>query len=288
MKFKTNDLLLTIKRALPLIHPDKKSFLRRLWKITVKNSFGSLTDSLQVALELANSGYAKRHQEIKNFYQLLGVIKTLNYIDLLEEKLALRQARKRGNRKIQRPKIIPSSQCFIKTLKRLECEGKGKIVLLLLVMLSSGRRAVDIIRIQSNMVTPRDQSRYEVFIPFDKINFGSVRFIIDFRAIPKQWRPTSIAAMDNFFCAELRESNRPFKEIKIGNLCRSVKSFNPHALRSLLALHLTQLGMSDIRIMKIVGWKDSRSLGLYRRLDREEILGHDLGKLVESLNSVRS
>ena len=182
-------------------------------------------------------------------------------------------------------KKIPGSVCFVNTIKALEYSNKGKFSLLLLIMIDSGRRAVDIMRIESHLVSQIGTYKYETTVPFDKKSASQIKFRIDFNAIHPKWRPAPLEAIDRMFRAELSKEIKPFSVCKSNNLSRLVKNFHPHGLRSLTTLHLTSLGLPDRRIMDIVGWSDVRSLYLYRRMNREDIEGVDLEVLVRRVNS---
>ena len=240
--------------------------------------------SWTISESLAKCGLVKRHQEIKQFYNLLKVIRQLDYVDLLEEKKALRLARQMGNKKVALIKKIPSSSIFKNSIKSLEKSNKGKYSLLLLIMMGSGRRAVDVMRIESDLVVPIGTFKYECKLPFDKMRAGEIRFRLDFNAIHPKWRPASLESIDNMFRAEISREKRPFYICKSKNLSRIVKNYHPHGIRTLTTLHLTSLGLPDHRIMNIIGWTDHRSLTLYRRLDREDIEGEELENLVRRAN----
>ena len=269
-----------------MIHPSKKYSLTRLLKIIFNNFSGrnGCLSSWSVAETLARGGLVKRHQEIKQFYNLLRVIHRLDYVDALEEKKALRLARQMGNKKVAVAKKIPGSLCFKNAIKDLERANKGKFSLLFLLMLGSGRRAVDIMRIESSLVDQIGKFKYEIIVPFDKMCAGQIKFRLDFNAIHPNWRPAPLEVIDQMFRAELNTDEKPFYICKSKNLSRMAKNFHPHGIRTLTTLHLTSLGLSDNRIMKIIGWSDIRSLILYRRLSREDIVGGDLEVLVRRVN----
>ena len=237
-----------------------------------------------ISESLAKCGLVKRHQEIKQFYNLLKVIHRLDYVDSLEEKKALRLARQMGNKKVALIKKIPDSSTFKKSIKSLEKSNKGKFSLLLLIMMGSGRRAVDVMRIESDRVVPIGIFKYECKLPYDKMRAGDIKFRLDFNAIHPNWRPAPLETIDNMFRAEISREKRPFFVCKSKNLSRIVKNYHPHGIRTLTTLYLTSLGLPDHRIMNIIGWSDIRSLTLYRRLNREDIEGEELEILVRRVN----
>ena len=221
---------------------------------------------------------------MKQLFNLYSVFRPLNFLDQLELKKFIRTARAAGNRKAKKNKIIPSSSNFIGAVKKFDRMNKGKIALLLILMISSGRRAIDIMRINSSQVTYLGHYKYKIFIPFDKKNDHEIRFIADLEAIPPIYRPTSLENLDSALKAEFNSDLYPFKSCSNKNISRML-NFHPHSIRSLVAIYLTSLGLDDDRIKSVAGWKDQRSLVLYRRLERFEIEGRELGILINMANS---
>ena len=279
-------LIKIIVKAQPLLSKSRKSSLNLLLKFIAshkKSHLGNWISIEWLAHRLAHSGHVKRHQDIRQLYRLAGVIKPLNFIDELQLKRFLRMARIAGNKKAKNPKIIPDGNAFIKTIRALDRQGKGKVALLLILMLSSGRRAVDISRINSLLVRPTGRFKYSIILPFDKKNPNEIKFKIDFNSIPSCYLPTCVSRIDQSFRAELQGSVFPFEICGSKNLSRLCK-FQPHSLRCLFAINLTLLGFKDEVIMRIAGWRDLRSLQLYRRLARFEFEGRDLEWLVMKAN----
>ena len=207
----------------------------------------------------------------------------MNFIHQLELKSFLRIARQAGNKKAKNKKIIPTSSSFKSTLRELDRSDRGKLALLLILMVGSGRRAIDIIRLNSSRVFSIGKYKYKAFIPYDKKNPDEISFKIDLNAIPKSYLPTNLLNIDRMFRAELEREFFPFENCSNSNLSRKL-NFHPHGIRSLVAIHLTHLGMDDDKIMAIAGWKDTRSLQLYRRLGRFEFGQVTLSELVRKAN----
>ena len=286
MIVKISELSKVICKARPLLPTCRQSSLKFLLKLitSFKNKFnGDLISIEWLANNLALCGLVKRFQDIRQLYGLAGVLKPLNFLDQLQLKKFLRIARSAGNKRAKNPKLIPSGKVFINTIRNLDKSGKGKAALLLLVMLSSGRRAVDVSRVNSLLVRPIGKYKYSVVLPFDKKNAKEIKFKIDFNAIPASYLPVDLEKIDQSFRAELQASIFPFEVCGSKNLSRLFK-FKPHSLRSLFSINLTRLGFEDGRIMKIAGWRDLRSLQLYRRLGRFEFVGKDLPWLVKKAN----
>ena len=229
------------------------------------------------------SGYCKRFQDIRQLFNLASVISPLNFIQQLELKKFLRMARQAGNKKTKNKKIIPTSSVFKSTIKELDRSDRGKLALLLILMAGSGRRAIDIIRLNSSRVFSIGQYKYKVLVPYDKTNSEEISYKIDLNALPPSYLPTNLHTIDQAFRAELDRELFPFENCSNTNLSRKLK-FHPHAIRSLVAIHLTSLGLEDGSIMAIAGWKDMRSLQLYRRLGRFEFGQLELCELVRKAN----
>ena len=112
--------------------------------------------------------------------------------------------------------------------------------------------------------------------------------MIDFRSIPFGFVSQSVEEIDKEFRDLFRTSSRPFRFLTCKNLSRKIKIFRPHSIRSLVAIHLTWLGMSDDRVMAVVGWRDARSLELYRVVPRDDCLtGANLDWIIEKANRLR-
>ena len=275
-----------IIKARPLLPQCRKSSLNSLLKLinAFKHKFGHNLISIEwLAHHLAHSGLTKRFQDLRQLYRLAGVIKPVNYLDELQLKKFLRLARCAGNKKAKKAKLIPSGESFINAIKNLDRQGKGKVALLLLVMISSGRRCVDVTRVNSLHVHPIGLYKYSVLLPFDKKNHNEIKFKIDFNAIPDSYLPTNLEKIDRSFRAELQSCIFPFESCASKNLSRML-NFQPHSLRSLFAINLTALGFRDELIMKITGWRDLRSLQLYRRLGKFDFVDKDLDWLVRKAN----
>ena len=286
MLVRISQLLRIIIKARPLLTRCRQSSLNALLKLitSFKHEFGSNLISIEwLAYHLAHSGLVKRFQDLRQLYKLAGVIKPLNFLDELQLKKFLRLARGAGNKKAKRTKIIPSGKIFTDAIKKLDRQGKGKVALLLLIMVSSGRRCVDVSRINSLQVRSIGSYKYSVLLPHDKKNPSEVKFRIDFNAIPISYLPTKLENIDQSFRAELQSCIFPFEACASKNLSRLL-SFQPHSLRSLFAINLTSLGFRDEVIMKITGWRDLRSLQLYRRLGKFDFHGRDLDWLVRKAN----
>ena len=280
-------LLKIIKKAMPLTPRSRKSSLSQLWKLVLNHDSASNSSLVSVdwlASQWSMSGLVKRFQNIRQLYNLVGCIRPLNFINQLEMKYYLRKARLFGNKKSKNKKIIPDATAFKDIIVKLDREGDGKIALLLLLMASTGRRAIDICRIKSTQVRPAGKFRYRIVLPFDKQNSDSVSFMVDFRAIPESYRPTKLERIDGVFRAEINSSLFPFEICANKNLSRKLK-FKPHSIRSLMAIYLTCLGMEDESIMNIQGWSDIRSLQLYRRISRFEFEDRSLEWLVRRANA---
>ena len=151
------------------------------------------------------------------------------------------------------------------------------------MMLCSGRRAIDIIRIESGRVCRLGRYKYKIILPHDKKNDHEIEFVANLEAIPPTFRPTCLDKINSVLVAELNRESWPFKSCADKNLSRSL-NFHPHGIRSLVSIYLTLLGLSDEQIMRVVGWQDRRSLLLYRRIERYEMGGKSLDELIVLAN----
>lgn len=243
--------------------------------------------SWKLARKIATTGLSKSSNEIRQLYDLLDAIRPIGFIEKLEMNKALRLAASTPRISF-RKKTIPSSLDFINTCKKLKGQGKELEKLTLLVLLASGRRTVDITRLDSARVCSKGQYKYQFVLSRDKKNRRKVVAKIDFSAIPEKWRPDDLGKIDRAFNRALKLDNRPFSKMTSKNFNRLVVNFRTHSIRSLLALHLTRNGLSDDTIKSIIGWRDERSLKLYRVLTREEAINcPSLDHAVSRANFIR-
>ena len=273
-------------KASVFIHKNNKATLKRILKLSKTSASvnAKYLETSSLALALSLSGLAKRIQEIKIFYKLVSLIRPLTYIENLEEAWAVRSARRAGTRKKKNIKVIPEPAAFIQTIRKLHADKKYGLVWSLLVMAASGRRYADVCRLEGSRIKQIGRYKYSCEVSQDKMNASPVKFRLDFQAIPPAWRPASLGKIDAYFRDFAGRASWPGKYIAKQNIARQISLFHPHGLRSLLAIYLTSLDVEDEKIMKIIGWKDMRSLMLYRRLSRGEIVGASVEKCVRKAN----
>ena len=272
-----------LKKAKALLPNSRKCAINEIAKLSISHKKSNYTSINKIAHDLARSGKVKRFQNIKLLFSLAGVFRPLNFMNQLEIRHALRVARLAGNRSRKIKKIIPDSDKFIETIKSLYFRDKGKMALILILMLASGRRFIDICRLDSSKIEWLGEFVYRASLPYDKKSDTEITFKIDFLAIPISFRPCDLSTIDVCFRAELATSIFPFENCKDKNLSRSI-NFHPHAIRSLVAIYLTKEGLTDEHIMVVAGWKDLRSLQLYRRISRRDIAGENLEQLILRAN----
>ena len=246
-----------LSKAEQLIPKKNAASLRRLEEFAVQASNGLRKRSfntLKVADMLALTGLAKTNSEIRQFYALVSVIKPLGHLEKLEELKALRRAKAVSPRQV-RNKRIPTSEDFTETCSSLESRGLLIERLLLLVMAASGRRQIDVTRLALEHIDVIGKLKYRFRLDFDKKNRHPVYGMIDFNSIPPEYVPGSLADIDDEFRMAFRLERRPFKEVSAKNFSRRIKLFRPHSIRSLVAIHLTWLGLNDTRIKKTIPFK---------------------------------
>ena len=287
MLFSTSKLIKIARAAKELVPPKSRASLTRLINI-VKSSGAKRSSSWKVSRKLAKTGLCKSRQEIRQFYDILDVVKPCGFIEQLEKNKALRLAGRTIPLSV-RKKIVPSSGSFKNTCKRLQRQGKDTEKLMLLLMVATGRRFVDLTRLDATRITPRGRFRYHFMLNWDKKSNGQrVLVKVDLRAIPELWRTDDLDKVDRAFKRALDQNRRPLQGLKNKNFSRLVADFRPHSLRTLVALHLTREGLTDEKIKSVIGWRDDRSLKLYRVINREETLScRDLDEAVAKVNFIR-
>ena len=136
-------------------------------------------------------------------------------------------------------------------------------------MIASGRRAVDIIRIQSSAVTQQN-GVFFVTLEKDKQNSLPVNFAFDF---------ADALFEDSQNCAErltkiLDQSEEPFKMVSLQAIRRKA-AFRLHSLRNRKAIKSILAGLSIHEIQMALGWSDLKSLQRYLKLSPNAIVALD-------------
>ena len=111
-------LLKVANQAKGLVPQRSKPGVARIIKF-VRAQKNKRISSWKIAAKLAKTGLCKSSVEIKQFYDILDVIKPCSYIDVLEKNKALRMAKATPRRNF-RQRRIPSSHDFINTCKKLK------------------------------------------------------------------------------------------------------------------------------------------------------------------------
>ena len=146
------------------------------------------------------------------------------------------------------------------------------------IMLASGRRAVDIMRIRSSAIIQQN-GVFFVTLEKDKQNSLPVNFAFDFSDALFTDPQECIRRLSSILLA----SERPFKEVSLQRIRRKAV-FRLHSLRNRKAIKLILAGVSVQEIQLALGWSDIKSLQRYIKLSPNAILA--LNSYEKVLNTV--
>ena len=146
------------------------------------------------------------------------------------------------------------------------------------IMVASGRRAVDVMRIRSSAVIQQNGVFFAT-LEKDKQNSLPVSFAFEFTDelfLHPQDCVTRLSTM-------LSSAERPFKQVSLQRIRRKA-AFRLHSLRNRKAIKLILAGVSVHEIQLALGWSDIKSLQRYIKLSPNAILA--LSSYEKVLNTV--
>ena len=159
-------------------------------------------------------------------------------------------------------KVLPSTSVIRSNLLKLDLMD-GLFLLLLYV---SGRRSIDLIRLQSNNVTVHDDN-VQIVLEYCKTKRHSTTYFFSI---------LHDLAIDDLPYLQLlgrllRNSAKPFENFSVSKLALKL-TFTPHTLRSCRAIHLVLEGLSFTDVMSRIGWSSENTFKHYVRLPTTSIV----------------
>lgn len=133
----------------------------------------------------------------------------------------------------------------------------------LLILHNSGRRSVDIARINSDQVKQQG-SKYYATIPKDKTHQNSVTFSWSWSDSPAGLN-FELSQLRNYFQHLLESEKYPFQNVKINAIRKSI-SWRLHGLRHRKAIQMIRSGHSVHETMSSIGWSSVISFTRYTKL----------------------
>lgn len=175
-----------------------------------------------------------------------------------------------------RKQILPTSTSIKKLLDISDIVEK----LFVLVMCSSGRRAIDFIRLKSCNVSSMGD-RYFLSLEKDKMNSSPVKFSFKWdSSLLLDW-----SMIDSWFEQLLQLEDEPFKSVNMQKLRRKA-SFHIHGCRNRKSLQLIRSGCSIEEVKSIVGWSCDDSFLRYSKINLFDIKNfRTLDSLILFLNT---
>jgi len=175
-----------------------------------------------------------------------------------------------------RKQILPTSTAIIKLLDSSDIVEK----LFVLVMSSSGRRAIDIIHLKSSNVRLLG-GRYYITLVKDKMNSFPVKFSFKWDvSLQLDW-----LAIDSWFKRLLQLEDKPFKSVNMQKMRRRA-TFHIHGCRNRKSLQLVRSGCSIEEVKSIVGWSSDDSFLRYSKINLFDIKNFQtLDSLILFLNA---
>ena len=231
---------------------------------------GNSVSSWSILKATASTGLSKARQEVILIFDLLESLGKVGLLEKLQKRHALRLVKNANKSTLAPVRFLPDVSAFNSAASRLLAAGSMVEFLSLVTMLGSGRRMVDLSRIDATRVKQVSDLGYEAFIRFDKTHNTQIKMFIDFSIIDPEWLPVSLPQITSSFKEHLAASKTPFASISAGSLTKKIK-FPLHSIRGLFSVNCTRLGWSDERIMAWAGWSHVSSLKRYRRIGPEAL-----------------
>ena len=174
---------------------------------------------------------SKRNLKVENYPQFLiqenrrTLIKEINFYFKIIKEIEFksynfqrlfynRECKKFRNQKCLK---ICTKERFKKSFNKLWDKNRNEAIFLYILLLS-GRRGQDLVRLTSNNVTALGNLKYSCSIPFDKRSQDSKEFIVDFAEDWSFWLPENIIAQEilNEWDRLIENSDSLFDKIKKG------------------------------------------------------------------------
>ena len=167
-----------------------------------------------------------------------------------------------------RPLKLPTREKFRKSILNLVAKGRFEEILFLSVVLSTGRRGIDVARLQKQQIFPLENSKFMAKLKFDKRSVKPTCFIIDFAEV-REWLDgvVSVQRLNEFLLRRSNETGDLFKKNIQKNLGRFLEGFNLHALRTIKAVWLILQGHTQEEVTRRIGWTDDKMIIRYLRAD---------------------
>ena len=251
--------------------PHESTWFNRLSRFIDWNSQDRLVKLDDYVRWLSSRGFASFRQELGCILRFIHEFHEISYFTRrflfrLQEISLIRR----------RKQILPTKVMIFELLKKLNVVER----LFILLMASTGRRAVDILHLKSVNIRKLEEG-YAVTLEKDKMN--SSQFVFKF-----SWDSTLLS---NFKTADaclqklLYLEKRPFKSVSVQKLRRKA-DFHLHGLRNRRSLFLVRDKFSVEEVKSLIGWSCTDSFLRYTKLNLSDIRSFKtLDSLILFINS---
>ena len=280
LTLKTNQLLKLIKRIKPFINEKQSRLINRLLPYLRKKKSAKFKVT-EFADKLFRLGLASFKFEITWYFNLLKQISHEKFILNMMKQHYRQKSKEVSTKKVK--KRLPSPNEVSSAIQRLFAKGKKKLGLLLILMYLTGRRSIDLLRLQAADVSKISNNMFAASIPRDKKHNYQRNFKIDLT----YWEDNWCFLKKKVFLREFEKllgQGRVFEGVCKASLARDVAIIKPHILRSVRAIILVKKGLSDQKVLDFIGWDDLKSMRRYVKLSREMIVGFSWKKIQKSFN----
>ena len=235
---------------------------KRLEKLTRGGSKMAVLDLVQRLVELKLTSFKK------DLSFLLKLLKVLGWSEV--ELSWIRATGLAKSKKItytKRHTVFPDTSTFQKGLSGLLADGKAQAALFVCMVISSGRRGVEVSRLKIENLSWIDEKLVGK-LEWSKTSVKPVVFEMDFDQVKEWLEPVvSIGKVKDSIRAMMQEnSGLMFSETIHKNLGKKL-GYSLHALRTVKAVFMLRAGHSDSEIKNQLGWVDDRMLLRYVRMD---------------------
>ena len=202
------------------------------------------------------------------------------YFDLIYaihgDKMVIRMMKKHFRSLANKQKInkkekkLPEADTVSTEIQRLYYSNKKVHAILFITMYLTGRRSIDLSRLEGKNVSYIGDNKYAAFIAKDKKHTFRRNFIIDLGLYDVNWCGLPVEVFEKELKLLLK-NKLVFGKVVLASLAREAANFQPHILRSIRALLLIRMGWSVNKVLEFVGWDDERSLNRYIKLDKSQV-----------------
>ena len=171
--------------------------------------------------------------------------------------------------KVEKRKMrLATKENFRKTILKLAEKEKFEEIMFLVVALATGRRGIDVVRVNKENLLEVQPGKFLAKLDFDKRSVKPVFFTISVEEV-KDWLEglISLDRFNGWLRQRCGEVGFLFRKNLQKNIGRFLQDFTLHSLRTIKAVWLLLDGCSEDEVKRRLGWVDDRMLIRYVRSD---------------------